>query len=326
MAWTSGSVTGHRNLLDALVTFLTTNATLVAANQNWVLNKGETVSSYNMNIQSGSQTYGTDFKDAYLVGPGLAQQDQIYSQIRAYEIPASSVIGWMVCGATGFDTNEVWEDQPGFSYTGARIINFMPLVDSLIEYWIVANGRRWILVCKISGDFFTIYNGLLLPYALPSEYPYPMFVSGTSSSINELVSSTGLSSCFRADKDTACLLRNVDNTWHKIADSPRPIYTSEQFGIHPWCNIGFSAWITCGNVDGTFPLFPAIAYAGGTTQPADKNVYGELEGVYFIPGLAASGQTSPVAEDTITVGSDTYLVVQNCDRTDKDNYAAIKLE
>ena len=37
MAWVSGTCTGHLDLLDALKTFLTSNAGLVAAGQAWVL-------------------------------------------------------------------------------------------------------------------------------------------------------------------------------------------------------------------------------------------------------------------------------------------------
>ena len=331
MPWTSGSVTGHTALLQALKTFLTTNTDLVNANQNWVINKEETIASYNMSQTfGGTQSWGANFTDLYMQGPGLAQQDEVYVNLRTYEIPALSHFGWMIAGADDFDTDSAWESQPGISYSGSansRLFRFLPLVDSLIEYWIVANGRRWILVCKVAGDFFSIYNGMLLPYALPSEFAYPLFISGTSSSMNEIITSVNLSSFFRPDRDPSAILRERDGTYLVTVSTYRPVTNS--FGVWPWglfANNPLESWDFVGNYDGSFSLLPAICLRGPTTADPSKNIYGELQGVYHIPGLATPGNVSPVSEDTITVGSDTYLVVQNCDRTDKDNYAAIKLE
>lgn len=69
------------------------------------------------------------------------------------------------------------------------------------------------------------------------------------------------------------------------------------------------------NRDGSYGLLPAIL----TCNYSSNNVYGELEGVYQVSGF------STASEDTITIGSDTFLIVQSVNRTAWRDYAAIKL-
>jgi hypothetical protein len=61
------------------------------------------------------------------------------------------------------------------------------------------------------------------------------------------------------------------------------------------------------------PVLPIILHDN------TPEVYGELDGV-----LATSGQAI-ASEDTLTVGADSYLVVQNVFRTGRNQYCAVKL-
>ena len=66
-----------------------------------------------------------------------------------------------------------------------------------------------------------------------------------------------------------------------------------------------------------YALLDTIVYTNGYL---DGNVYGSLDGVYFVPGTGLS------SEDTLTINGDTYLAVQNGGESDLMDFAAIKLE
>jgi hypothetical protein len=67
------------------------------------------------------------------------------------------------------------------------------------------------------------------------------------------------------------------------------------------------------NLDGGYAMLPIVMW------DATPNVYGEIDGVLAIAGFQQA------AENTITIGNSTYLVVQNVSRTTKVDYCAVKL-
>jgi hypothetical protein len=329
MPWATGIVTGHLNLLDAVKTFLTTNVDLVAAGQEWTALKDEVITSYAMTsptVTSPTDGYGATFRGLYLRGPGLAGTDAIHVNILTYEAPGVGAYNWMVQGATGYDGGLLWHQQPGASLSGATF-RYLTLNASTIEYWIIANGRRFILTCKIGGDFYSIYCGLYLPYALPSEYPYPLAVSGVTNDVNALPNNATMSNFWHSLYDNPMMLRHVDGAW--LSSMAITLYTTQlptsaNFVIWPWSpqNIfisSFSVHSWEGHIDGSFTLLPATLlsmYSGG-------NVYGELDGVFYIPGV--SKVTSPVSEDLVLIGGTNYLVVQDIERATEFSFAALKL-
>lgn len=327
MAWTSGQVNpgvgeeGYDLLLTELRDFLTTNSELVAANQNWIVEKEETISTYSMSGVSYQPTYTGDFRDIYLRGPGLAQQDNIFVNLRAYQSAPSSIYNWYISGATSFDTGDAWEEQ-----AGNNIISYpctFTLVNSLIDYWFVANGRRFIVICKIEGDFYAAYNGLFLPYGLPSEYPYPHFISGTGQYPNVNQANSGNRNFFNigAINRQQANVRLTSSRWAQVGNNDYGGGTPPRATVWPWFMeaVGGAAYNLVGNLDGSFSLLPAVLVTGEDSE----SVLGDLHGVYYAPG---TGQVDLSAEDTITIGADTYLVIQNAALSDRTNYAAIKLE
>lgn len=321
MAWTSGTVTGHLNLLSALKTFLTTDATLVAASQNWAVEKDETIASYAMTsptVNSPTGGFGATWRDIYFTGPGLASADAIHVNIRAYTAPSIGLYNWMIQGATAYESAAAWHQQPNNSWDSNEF-KYLTLTNSTIDYWFVATGRWFIVICKISGDFYASINGFLLPYALPSEYPYPLFVSGVSDSISDLPTSTSLTNPWVTQGQTSGRLRHRDGAW--LNTNYTTSISTSTVGVWPWYPVkaATSSYQLIGSLDGSFPILPMTLFSGYD----GGNVYGEIEYVYYVPGL--SPVANPLSEDTLTIGSDTYLIVQNVDKTDRHAYAAIKL-
>lgn len=321
MAWIHGTCAGHLELLDVLKNFLTTNAELVAAGQNWSVNKDQTIPSYNTKI---SGTYGTSFRELYLQGPGLAGADAICVSIRAFDAPTYGAYNWLINGHVSYDPVALFEDQPGTCVNGSGLMNnfFVTLTSATIEYWMVANGRRFIVIAKINGNFYAFYAGLILPYALPTEFPYPLFVSGNHSSYYTLPSATTPTNWWAFSTNGMSGIRDPAGTWLALYPPPQSLSTSyigiwpESQGTSPY---GFPEGLV-GNPDGLFPLLPQILY----TAYGSKACYGELDGSFCVPGLSIVPPNIS-SEDTITIGSDTYLIVQNCDKTARSSYAAIKL-
>lgn len=322
MAWTSGTVTGHLNLLAALKTFLTTDASLVALSQQWAVEKDETIPSYTLTsptVTTPTGGYGTTFRDLYLRGPGLAGTDAIHVNIRTYEAPTQGLLSWMIQGATDYDGGLPWERQPGNSWL-TNNFRYLTLSNSTIDYWFIANGRRFIVIYKISGDFYASYCGFILPYALPSEFPYPMAVSGVTNNINSLPTDTGMSNFWVSDNDNPMMFRHRDGLWIQSVDASGLVVQASLY-IWPWYPVKDQATSLqmMGHPDGSFVLLPAIAFSGHD----NGNIYGEFDGVYYVPGL--SPVVNPLSEDTITIEGVAHLVVQNIDKTNRHAYAAIKL-
>jgi hypothetical protein len=321
-AWATGTVTGHLNLLSVLKSFLTSNGSLVAAGQQWTALKDETISSYamtNPNVSSPSGGFGPTFRDLYLRGPGLAGVDAIHVNIRTYEAPSLGLSNWMIQGATDYEVGQPWHRQPNNSWYSSNF-RYLTLTNSTIEYWIVADGRRFILACKISGDFYTSHCGFILPYALPSEYPYPLMVSAVTNNINALPTDSSMSNFWASDYDYPAMLRHRDGLWLYSAKLVS-IAATPSFGFWPWYPITSmsSASQLIGHPDGSFVLIPCTLISGHD----GGNVYGEADGVFYVPGL--SPVVNPLSEDTISIGGTDYLVVQNIDKTDRNAYAAIRL-
>jgi hypothetical protein len=322
MAWVSGQVNpgsgeeGYDLLLTALRDFLTTNATLVSLNQNWVVEKEETVSTYTISGISNQPSYTGDFRDVYLRGPGLAQQDNVHVNLRTYQSVPSSLFNWYIQAATAFDTGVAWESQPGHSIMDSSC-GVYTLVNSLIDYWFIANGRRFIVVCKIEGDFYMSYNGLILPYALPSEYPYPIMVSGTTQRASYNHTSTYNRNVYRVPYAgyNYGQLRLPSTKWAQIGTQDYSGGLIPYAAVWPW-QVDYDLQ---GNLDGSYSVLPAVLYTGDDLEQC----LGDMQGVYYVPG---NGQVDLSAEDTITIAGVDYLVIQNVALTGRNEYAALKLE
>jgi hypothetical protein len=297
MAYEIGTASNYTDLLDKLIAFLTANTDLVAASQNWTVLRDVTV--------AGAE------HDYLLRGPGLAGSDQIHVRIRNDSNSGADIYGLSFEGFVSYNSGVANNAQPGISSTGG-----MALWNNTTPYWFIANGRRFIVVAKVSTIYSSMYAGFYLPYATPSEMPYPIIVLGShESGITHRWSQADYNvGGFWDPSSGNAYGRHNDGTWLSVENYENSGGNRNSYyanGIWPYnVDLGLRD-----NVDGTFTLLPTIfhsSYSGG-------NVYGELDGVFFTAGYGVA------AEDTITIGSDTYLIVQSVYRTDRLSYAAIQL-
>jgi hypothetical protein len=343
MAYATGTVANHTAMWDTLLTFLTTNATLVSAGQAWtkvweIPGQPEVV----MRSPSGAHV-------------AMKRTDET--------LTAGESVIWL-SGCTG-----VVPSAPNYmSHVNSLARGPAAFLDhNPMTYWIVANGRRFVLVVKMSTVYQAIYGGFFLPYAAPTAYPYPMFIGGTRGF-------SSLHSFYQAPLSW----RAVESDYHRQFVYPRAAYVSiVQYCDSPATMMRPDAIWMGGTIDynGTMPILPRFvvgprgfpssvedtldgnAYlstpnstgvtrfgyntvrsrmiaglngelaltpitlmAFNTVDPVTPVTYGILDGCYSVPGYDNS------AETIITVGGVNHLVVANIARTGVDEYWALALE
>lgn len=313
MSTATGTATDYLDLLAKFRTFVTTDATLVSLGQNWTELK---TNSTPYTVVDGAQTNTVVF-ETYLKAPGLSTTESIYMQLQAFQNTAANIFNWRLRGAVGFLTGSDWFHQPGASPD-----IYAYLWDQPITYWFAVNGQRAVIVTKVSTVYESMYIGKFLPYATPSQYPYPLLIGaggfgavGFSGNANLRFSDTSVS--HRAFFDPAVIYYcHPDGTW-QVLSNWNGAAQANQAVIWPWIMAKTNqqrANFLEANLDGSYAVFPARF---NEVAPG-LNVLGELDGVGFVTGF------SNASENQLTIGSDTYLVFQDTFRTALDNFCAIK--
>lgn len=299
MAWTSGTATDYRDLLRRLRQFLT--ADMLPAAERWV--------EMRWDEQAATQ-------ELILKGPGLSGTDEIYIGIRSYEDAAQGWYWWDLHGLTGYVSGAPFTSQPG-------IISDYPAGLSLwqyaIPYWFIANGRRVIIVAKVGTAYENAYLGFMLPYAMPSEHFYPMFVGGSITAYSGRLRSRtddGHRSFFHTryylDNKNCAALIWMAGAWERVVNNVSSLDTKP----YPYCMIGVKDWGT--TLAGDYVLIP-MQYLRFSYSGDSKHSFGALDGVYWVSGM------NNAAENVITMSSEQYFVTQNVFRTGFEEYAAIRL-
>lgn len=343
MAFVTGTAADHIDLWDKLLDFLQNNPELVASGQQWVT----------------EWEHATE-NELVLKGPGISGQDEVLIGLKRRDSALSgseSVIN--ISGMTGIIPSAT-------DYTGhVNVLPRRPLMfvdHQPMRYWFVANGRRFVVVVKMSTVFEAMYAGLFLPYATPSAYPYPLFIGGSRG--------------YSGNSSTPTSWRAGETDAHTHFIYPRMGGTGDSNWLDsPACVLRPDAgWemgtIDKGNAPGHLPTFymgprcfhtkyrgadisPVGTSSGGydrkSSGPGYRNVLtrmtaglnGELlltpATIITVPTGAeatlgvldgcftVTGQGN-AAENTVTMDGVTHLVVQNVQRTTPSEYWALALE
>lgn len=290
MAVEIGTASNYRDCLDKLRLFLTTNADLVSAGEEWEELRWDTTSTT---------------QELILKGPGLSGDDEIFIGFRSYESIPSDYFNWDLNGFTGYDPAKTFFQQPVSKGTASGAVLHLNLWNSDIPYWFVANGRRVIIVVRINTRYFTAYVGLLTPYFTPQQEAYPLAIIGNNTGVGTQRwsdvspnSTLELYCCNGANWSSVTSFPSLDNT------GSRPL-------IQP-------------TEDNTYVLIPFILYTGGGFNTgADAYVgryYGDPDGLHYVSGF------SNVSENIVDNSGVEHLVVQTGGDTTLRSYHAIRLE
>lgn len=263
--------------------------------------------------------------------PGNGGLDEIIVGAKTFDDVGTDYYDWRLGGFTAYNSGAPFNQQPGY-LGGASQANPSPIFtlwNSSIPYWIVANGRRVVVVAKVSANYMACYLGLLNTYMAPGAYPYPLVVGGNlcfsstepattdprwrwSNSAAEMRNfAIPFSSNLSLDSQSTLQLRLASGSWRGFDCNPN----EQTFGqVWPYAYVDSSGgWDWRPNLDGGYPLFPIVLF------DHTPNVYGELDGVQALTGFSQG------AENTVTVGGIKYLVVQNIFRNTKSDFFAVRL-
>ncbi len=292
MAFEIGTASGHYDLLAKIKTFV---ETALPSGQRWIPQRTDST---------------TDNHEVIWKAPGLDGLQELYMGLKTYQSITSDYYNIMVQGQTGYVPSNSFETQPG---RHGKIGT--PLWNQAIPYWFIGNGQRLIVVAKIENVYESFYMGKYLPYATPQQYPYPMAIGGMCAESYSIDNH----SIIKRYSDT------IQGAWFK-GNQRLTIRTAAGEWRMPDCfpyagnNTLRNTASLSTNPNGYYGLHPLIiSENNGSGDGIIHNVFGELDGVYWISGF------NNAVENTVIISDITYVVLRDTYRAGFKDYVAIKL-
>lgn len=338
MAYQHGTATSAVDLWNKLVAFLTSNPTLAALGEEWDIV---------WTAPGGQQEDGIVLK-----APGASGGDQILIGLNRADALAADEQAFYMRGMTAvLGSAPTIDDHINDSGTVGCFLDSGPM-----EYWMVASGRRFVMIAKMSTVYSALYGGFFLPYANPLAYPYPLMIGGSFAQ-NEFTANrvlnwrsqsylhahfpySGYNQEFGVTDEmrkSSCYYIDVGGIWRPVTTSPVSAAQMAPYAFDPADEANSQDyWPYDGNPAGNSGRVPRYSdmiarleenVGGGyglnqltinTSQPSAETV-GVLDGCYHVPG-----QNNAV-ENIVQIDGVDYLVMQNVFRTDVRQYWALRL-
>ena len=268
--------------------------------------------------------------------PGNDGTSQIFVGVLPLENAAASWYNWRVNGFTAFDASSEFYSQPGSISNVDPYGPMVPLSNTAIGYWFIANGRRVMGVMKVGANYECFYLGLIAPYMSPGQWPLPILVGGSLWFEDEPVFSSALyqSGTSHARHTSFVLpftpqyvaggialqssarIRKPDGVWRGfVARSDTydvPNDPTIKGRVWPYYN-GFRNLKP--DMDGTYPLFSVIYL-----DEAVDNLWGQPDGIRAVPG------TSLAPEAALTNGIENWVAFPDVNRSTAGDFFAMRMD
>lgn len=253
------------------------------------------------------------------IAPGLSGDKSIYVIGHSFTDVAADIYNVSFRGV-----RVIPDLEPNPSYDGGILTATGPATLCLgslpLQYWIVVNGQRFILITRFNSLYQAAYCGFGKPYATPLEHPYPAIIGGASVSKTQRYSSQASTfSNFYSPTAT-----DASDRGHFVfmpdgaikAMGARSNNSNECF-VWPYSQTGTAVQTETytANVDGTQTMLPAIIKC---LSPV--HIWGEFDGVRFSTGF------NTAVESVIRDGQIDYMLVSNVFRTGPYDFARIALD
>lgn len=303
----TGTSTDFWDFYNELRDQLIAHADLVTASEEWSQIAGNT-----------GVLNSSDYE--YIIeGPGASGTDQIRVYVGASVDSGSGRYNIILRGITSYNPSLAPSDQIGISD-----LVCIPLWNGSIPYVIVASGRRFVFSCQVSSTFHSGYGGFINAYALPSQYPYPCAVGGSSSDELSLYSDTDYDMSTFVNPNDSLQLCFPDNVWRPFRQYTSPSQRSYLRCVSPYAlavntlvSVELQLELIRKNFGGEYPLMRLML---NCSDPGKADI-GVLDGCFFIPGFENS------SGNVLTINAVDYRVIQNTFRTDNlKGYWALALE
>jgi len=306
MAYEFATAANFADLVNRLVVFLTTDPSLTANGQAYTKLYDDTVPASGTTIASRRVAFRA---------PGLAGEEQIYLGLHSYGDSAKDWYNLRLFGGTGFSAELISDTNPDIvaAFAGASPTVQLLLWDQPMPYWFFANGRRFIVVAKVSTTVYESgYAGFVLPPCRPQQYPYPLAVAASYRgdktvrwSIEDTLHRGITSPC-----SMSCFIREPGGRWPAFSSND---YSSDNGSgylhryLWPLGQIRYpsnnsNGGRTLSNLRDTLGSFPLLPVTFCTVGTEGRRQYGEMDGVYYVPALNSG------AEDVVRFDGSDHIV------------------
>ena len=240
-------------------------------------------------------------RELILKGEGYSGDKEIFVGLRTYQSAADDYYNLLAAAFTGYVSGNTFDTQPG------AVLSGVPAHNNRIDYWIDISPQRIAGLLKVGSVYETFYIGLFLPYARPSQYPYPILCAGMLyGAAATRYSNTAYNMPWKT-QTLNCQMR-MPTGWVSAR-------------VYPWSNSNFQgSGSTNGptrsgprDTNGLQPLLPAVLHHDS------YGLVGELEGIYNASGF------SMASEDTVTFDGHSHVVGQDAARTTYGSFFALRL-
>ncbi len=357
-------VTGVRRYNDGVYTVTpgdpvstTGTGTGCTLNVSWVQN-GWTVNR--------DTTYTGSDREVIMNGPG-GGSDEIFVGWRTFRDVPGDYYNWELHGFTGYVGANDFDEQPGISpgfFDGAtsalKAGSYFTLANASIQYWLSITGYRIILICKIGSNYFNAYLGWGNRFAVSTEYPYPLIVSGNSSfpaaTNGQSTLQSGLVDPWRSTDvtgNTTGPMHIIDSTsvWWGVANGAVSGSNKTHLGDRVVVPTGRPDGVDDGGLDPANKWADEINDFGdiipetglATTQTSNLRPTPNTGDFYaLLPTIIVFTDPAPqvmaeiddcywvsafggvVSEDRHIVSGEVYRIFQNCNRTDTYAFWAVR--
>jgi len=345
MAWAKGTCTDWidymrkiRDYSAGLINPATdpeiTSGTTVPSGDQWtILSNGSLMPAL---PGSGFATDG----EFYLQGKGSDPADQIIVGCQSYRNVGNNIFGFRTRGFTAFNNTLAFTTLPGVSPLSVHTA----VDDNTFQTWFWTNSRRIMTLARVGTIDILTYMGFILQFGTRGQYPYPLFVAGSSQTstqnfqLNDFTQSSLPDPC-----PAGSYLRWVDGSWltcqHyssggggsrgqardsslntlKIWPQRNPTTNEGSDNTTTYNENTFYQSYSSGQQElssseiGLYQMFPAILMTG--TQ-----LIGVIDGLYIVPGLGLNSGDTLTDPNTGQV----YDVFKNTWRSEWVDYFAIK--
>lgn len=273
-----GGKLAHQKMLEVVATF-------AAANGWTVLRYDNTLADHELILKA----------------PGLSGTEEIFLGMRCYQNAGLDIYNMTAAGFVGYVPGNAFSAQP------QAVLRGVPANRNRIDYWLTLNGQRLVLAMKVGTPVYeSMYLGKMLPYARPSQFPYPVVVGGMlpteavtrfSDTTHTVWAKGSIERAVAPVQYDTLRLRHNDGNWRTCAS-------------YPWNN-----W-SMGAARETFSHYPLTAIVLNDSS----GIHGELDGVFHISGF------NNVVENIVQMDGLNYVVMQDVWRTGHFDYYAIRMD
>ena len=269
---------------------------------------------------------------------GLSGNEEIYIGIQTYQSVTGDYYNLLLGAFTGYVAGNTFNTQPGAQLSG------VPAHNNAITYYMTMNAQRIAFMLKVGTPVYTHgYLGKFFPYARPAEFPNPLVCAGSFNGA-ELLRFSDTNQVFPYHGNTISsytnfYMRRLDGSWYQPAMWPFSHGSSSNFSS---CLAGATTTNCQVSAGGYYQVEPIILHDRTATVDITNNVWGELDGVYFVSGfnnavenVVQSGGSSTIDQTGMTVlqavqaikavGGRAFVMGQNINRTSWRDFVAIEM-